>query len=229
MSIPPPPPLRPPPDPAQQTQELLKFLREENEANRKAVREDAAASRDLLLSTTKIVAIPVAVALSIGAWLGYKSIGDLKDTLEQQAKSTTQVEIGKMQDNIHKRLTEQFETPALQKMVRDTAAEYTKTQAEPLIKSEVSARVAEAVRNSVGSAVKTQIQPAIEKVKTVSDLQGLILRMDNDDANAFDDLEALSMAKTENDEIDRLMKTAVNNVRAAHDGMPNFPSPLAGC
>lgn len=161
------PPLLPPPDPAKQTQELLKFLREESEANRKSVREDSEASRELLLSTIKIVAIPVAVALAIGAWLGYRSVNDLKETLEHQATTATQAAIAHMQDDVHKRLTEQFETPALQKMVKETAAEYTKTQAEPLIKIEVANQVksrVDAQRPAIAATVAQQTQMAVKQM-----------------------------------------------------------------
>jgi hypothetical protein len=43
--------------------ELLKFLREQSEANRRAQREESDANRKLFLGTSKIVAIPLA------AWL----------------------------------------------------------------------------------------------------------------------------------------------------------------
>ena len=48
-----------------QTKELLEFIRKENEANRKAVRDDAGETRKFFLTITKIVSIPVAAAVVV--------------------------------------------------------------------------------------------------------------------------------------------------------------------
>jgi hypothetical protein len=45
--------------------ELLKFLREESEANRKAQREESDANRKLFLGTSAIVAIPRTMLLTL--------------------------------------------------------------------------------------------------------------------------------------------------------------------
>jgi len=221
------PPLPPPND---QTRELLQFLREENAANRTAVREDAEANRRLLLDTVRLISIPAAVVIAVAAFFGIRSISDLKETLEAEARRSTQVEINKMQNEIQNRLSDQFKTPALQQMVNDAAASYTKSAADPLIKQEVATQVRtrvdaekptivaavteqtksavnqmapqinEQVRDSVEATVQTHVAPVVQTlsdIKADAGLQDLIIRMDNDDALAFDQLLSLSGQTTD--------------------------------
>jgi len=101
--------------------ELIEFLRAENDANRRAIREDAEANRKLLLDTVKFVSIPVTLLIATAGVLGFKSISDLKHTLETQARQATNAEIARMQGEIRQRLEEQFKMPELQKMVRSSA------------------------------------------------------------------------------------------------------------
>jgi hypothetical protein len=60
---------------------LLQFLREENEANRRAVREDAEASRGLLKFTVWLVAVPITALIIVVGWFGFKSVNDLRTTV----------------------------------------------------------------------------------------------------------------------------------------------------
>src|ERR1017187_6112870 len=138
----------PPPDPeplaqsrTEQTRDLLQFLREENEANRRASREDSEASRSLLRFTVWLVAVPITALILVVGWFGFKSVSDLKDSLQKQAEQSTNAEISRMQDEIRRRLNQEFQTPTLQQMVKATAADYTKAQAEPLIRGEVANQV----------------------------------------------------------------------------------------
>jgi len=240
----------PPLPPAEnQTQELLKFLREENSANRAAIRDDAVANRQLLLDTVRLVSIPVAVLIAVAAWFGFKSISDLKGALEAEARQSTQVEVSRMQNEIRGRISEQFQTPALQKMVKEAAAEQTKTASEPLIKQEVATQVKarvdterptivaavteqtkaavkqmgpqidQQVRDSVEAKVQHQVEPVIQKLNTLksdADLQRLIIRMDNDDAVAFDQLLAI-LSETTNVETTDLVRTAITDVVERHE------------
>ena len=129
-----------------------------------------------------------------------------------------------MRDEIRTRLDDQFKTPTLQKLVRDAAADSTKTAAEPLIRTEVTKQVKDRVdaekptiaaavtqqtnaavkqmgpqidslvKNTVDSKIATSVEPTVERVKSEADLQLLITRMDADDAIAFDNLLSLSRA-----------------------------------
>ncbi len=209
-----------PPNP-DQTRDLLQFLREENEANRTAVRDDAEKNRKLLLDTIKIASVAISLIVLVAAFFGLKSISDVKDAIRTEAGRETQSEITRMQGEIRKRLDDQFQTPALQKLIKDAAKEVTEKSAEPLIKSEVAAQVKSGVdaqkpaiaaavaqqtqaavkqmeseiesiaKKSVDTKVSTEVDPVIRKIKDDGDFQLLITRMDADDAQAFDRLAHL--------------------------------------
>ena len=207
-----------------QTRDLLQFLREENAASRSAVREDAEASRKLLLDTVRLISLPVTALAIIAAFLGFASVRDLKQTIQAEASRQTRTEITRMQGEIRTRLDEQFQTPALQKTVKEAAKESTKTAAEPLIKSEVANQVRSRVdaekpaiaaavtqqsqiavkqmgsqldslvTKSVDAKVSTDIDPVIQKVKDEADFQLLIIRVNADDAQALDTLARLPVS-----------------------------------
>jgi hypothetical protein len=243
-------PLVPPPPPNDQTRELMQFLREENEANRRAVREDAQASRDLLRFTVWLVTIPIAALILVVGWFGFKTVGDLKDALEKEAETSTKAEISRMQGEIRNRLDQEFQTPRLQQMVKATAAEYTKTSAEPLIKSEVGVQVKlrvaaeqptivaavtrqtqaavkqmgptidSLVRDSVDVKVQKAVEPVtqrLEGLKADADVQRLIIRMNNDDAEAFDQLFALTVAPSTDSDTLKLIGDTVSDVMDQHN------------
>jgi hypothetical protein len=161
-----------------QTRELLQFLREENAANRAAVREDAEASRNLLRHTVWIVSIPVFALVSIAAFLGFRSITDLKQTIRDEARretkaeiarmqTETQAEIARMQTEIRTTLQKQFQQPTLQNLVKDAAAESTRTAAEPLIKRAVAAQVetrVDAEQGAIRNALTAETQNAVRQM-----------------------------------------------------------------
>jgi hypothetical protein len=147
---------------------LLQFLREENAANRIAVRDDAEANRRLLLDTVKFVSIPTSLLIAIAALLGFKSLSDLKGAIRSEARSETQAEIMRMQGEIRQRLNAQFQTPELQKMVKEAASESTKAAAAPLIKSEVAAQVksrVDAEQPAISAAVTRQTHAAVQEME----------------------------------------------------------------
>jgi hypothetical protein len=239
------PPQPPEPSTADQTRELLQFLRQENEASRTAIRVDAEANRKLLIDTVKFVSIPVGILIVIAGWMGFKSINDLKTTLEAEARQSTQAEITRMQSEIRARLSEQFQTPNLQKTIKDAAVEATKTAAEPLIKSEVAAQVKlrvdeekpaiaatvtqqtqiavkqmgsqiePLVKNSVDAKISTSVDPIVQRIKAEADLQLLITRMNADDAIAFDNLIGMSSFADATQQATAF--AAVRSVIAAHN------------
>jgi hypothetical protein len=117
-------PTDPPPIPhpqTYQTLELLKFLREENTANRIAVRQDSDATRSFLQYAVKLVAIPLSLLLVVAGVLGWRSIEDVKHTIEAEARRDTQTEITLLHGEIEKRLSHEFETPALQQTIKDAS------------------------------------------------------------------------------------------------------------
>lgn len=185
------------------------------------MRDDAEKNRKLLLDTIKIASVAISLIVLVAAFFGYKSINDVKDAIQNEARRETQSEVTRMQGEIRQRLDEQFQTASLQKLVKDAAKEATQKSAEPLIKSEVAAQVklgvdaqkpaiAAAVtqqtqaavkqmeseiesiaKKSVDAKISAEVDPVIRKIKDDGNFQLLITRMNADDAQAFDTLAHL--------------------------------------
>jgi hypothetical protein len=237
-----------PSDALEQSREVLRFLREENAANHRAVRDESDANRRLLLDSLKILAYPLAVLLAVAAFLGFRTFTDMKQTIRTEARNETQAEVERMRKEIRTRLDQQFETKELQKFVKDAAAESTKSAAAPLIKSEVATQVREGVnaerprisdavtketqaavkqmqpqisktvKESVDSEIQSHVDPVITRLETLKfqeDIQRLIIRMDNDDAIAFDQLQETSHSF--DSESQPLVRNALNEVTLQHD------------
>jgi len=148
------------------TERLLKFLSEQAEANRAALRDDANSNRKAFLGTLKIVAYPLAVVLTFAGILGFKSVNDLMKSIREEGQRESKAEIARMQGEIRKTLNAQFEVPTIRAMVKDAAREYTGTTAAPLVKSEVTREVQARVR-----AAEPQIRTAVisESRKTITE------------------------------------------------------------
>jgi hypothetical protein len=155
----------------------MEFLRAENDANRRASRDDAEANRKLLLDSIKFVSIAVAALIGVAGIFGYRSVSDLKDTLETQARQATNAEIARMQVEIRQRLEEQFKTPELQKMVRseaDAAMQSAVTKAEKSVDprlDELQRRISETGEISNAGArlrlgVRSGLDSLLEKAKS---------------------------------------------------------------
>lgn len=162
--------LKPPPDPFDR--ELLKFLREESDANRRALREDSDANRDKLLGTLKIIAYPITVALLIAGFLGWRSIADVKQSIQEETQQETKTEIARMQEEIRQKLTAQFETPQLQKMVKEAATNQTQSVLRPLIVNEVSTDVAKSVKDeqhTINTTLISETHKAVDQLTPTID------------------------------------------------------------
>lgn len=131
----------PPSEVPDNTERLLTFLRQETAAQRDALREDAKANRDMLIGATRIIAIPVTAAIVLVGWLGWKSFSDLKGQLAASATEQIKTETLRMQSEIRKKLTEEFQTPNIQRTVKESAQDATQKAAAPLIKDAVTREV----------------------------------------------------------------------------------------
>lgn len=163
-------PLKPQPDSLDR--ELLKFLREESDANRRALREDSDANRDKLLGTLKIIAYPITVALLIAGFLGWRSIADVRQSIQEEAQEETKTEIARMQEEIRQKLTAQFETPQIQKVVKEAAANQTQSVLRPLIVQEVSTDVAKSVKDeqhTINSTLISETHKAVGQLTPTID------------------------------------------------------------
>jgi hypothetical protein len=142
-------PAPPQPDPpSEQFRQLLQFMRDENEAYRKASREEAEAAREVLSDSIKIVAYPVAIAglfftllISFAGWMGLRSWHDMKVTIRAQADDATRAEVRAMRQKIQHRLDDEFQDTKIKSTIQQAARDATTTVARPMIQGEVSRRV----------------------------------------------------------------------------------------
>jgi hypothetical protein len=166
--------------------ELFKFLREQSEANRLALqqevqanraaqREDAEAVRRLFTTTSAIVAIPLAVALTLAGIFWFKDMNSMKEQLEKEGKAAEQVEIEKMDAHIDATLQQQFTTKAMQDRIDRAAEQATEGKAKGLIEDRVRA---------ITEPIQQRAQAQIASIH----IQELIARVNADDAEAFDEL-----------------------------------------
>src|ERR1039458_6350499 len=77
------------PDPPRldpQNRDLLQFLREENDATRKAARDEADASRGLLRFTVWLVSVPISLMIVTAAFVGWGSLEDIKQKIQIESR-----------------------------------------------------------------------------------------------------------------------------------------------
>jgi hypothetical protein len=184
--------------PKNDQRELLKFLREEAEASRKAQREESDANRKLFLDTSKIVAIPLAVLLTLSGIFFYHDINTMKEAMKAQGEASAQAEIQKMDKHIDETLQEKFKSETIQNTIQQAAVVATRQQAPALIKEVITPEVKRAVASQSGTIKEVATRAATEEVKTAIDpivadvkLQAVIARANADDAKAFDVLVGL--------------------------------------
>ena len=177
---------------------LLKFLSEESEANRKAQRNESDANRKLFLDTSKIVAIPLAVLLTLSGIFFYHDVNAMKEAMKAQGEESARIEIQKMDKHIDETLEAQFKTETIQNTIQHAAETATREQAPGLIKGVITPEVKRAVASQSGiikevatRAATDEVKNAIEPVIADVRLQALIAKANADDARAFDELLGL--------------------------------------
>ena len=178
-------PAPPPLDPM----ELLKFLREQAEANRNALREDALANRaaqsqesesvrKLFTVTSSIVAVPLAVALTLAGIFWFRDMNTMKQAMKQEGEAAAKLEIQKMDRHIDDTLQAQFSTKSMQDRIDRAAEIATEGKAKSLIEDRVRAMT---------GPIQKQAQASLAAIH----IQELIALANADDAKAFDKLLAL--------------------------------------
>jgi hypothetical protein len=110
--------------------EVLKFLREEAEANRQRLNYEAEADRSLLKHILWVVSIPLSIALVAAGWFGISSIASLKQAIQEQAQTEGKQAIAQAKDQLqtelHDNVNEQFQTPQIKETIHGAANEATK-------------------------------------------------------------------------------------------------------
>jgi hypothetical protein len=183
--------------------DILKFLRDEAEQNRKAQREESDANRKLFLETSKIVAIPLAVLLTLAGIFFYRDVNTMKEAMKAEGEAEAKAEIKRMDEHIDQTLEERFKSENIQKTIQQAALDATSKQAPGLIKEVITPEVRKAVQDQSGTIksvasqaatdeVKNTIEPVIADVK----LQALTASATSDNAKSFDELVALRNSGT---------------------------------
>ena len=172
--------------------ELLKFLRDEAEANRKAQRDESDANRKLFLDTSKIVAIPLAVLLTLAGIFFYHDVNTMKEAMKAEGEAEAHAEIKRMDANIDQTLEDRFKSENIQKTIQQAALEATNKQAPELIKEVITPAVRMAVQNQAGTirkvateAATNEVHGALEPVIADVKLQAVIAKATSDDAIYF--------------------------------------------
>jgi hypothetical protein len=204
--------------------ELLRFLREESEANRKAQREESDANRKLFLDTSKVVAIPLAVLLTLSGIFFYHDVNTMKEAMKAQGEESARIEIQKMDKHIDETLESQFKTETIQKTIQQAAEVATREQAPGLIKEVITPEVKRAVASQSATIKEVATRAATDEVKIAIDpvvadvkLQALIAKANADDARAFDELLGLRSTGSTSQK-DLVNGVIVNLQRHAADG-----------
>jgi len=190
-----------PPQPQTDQLEILKYLREEAEKNREAQRDESDANRKLFIDTSKIVAIPLAVALALAGLLFYRDLSTMKEAMKTEGEAEAKAEIKRMDAQIDKTLEDRFQSYNIQKTIQKAALDATSKQAPGLIREVITPEVRKAVEGQSGTIRTVASQAATEQVRVVLEpvvadvkLQGITARANSDDATAFDELLALRNA-----------------------------------
>jgi hypothetical protein len=213
--------------------ELLKFLREESEANRKAQREDAEVNRDLLAKIVRYAAGAISVIVAAAGLFFFSDIHKFKEALEAEAKDATKAQIKKMDEEaaanlraemgkIDTQIDDTLNLKSVREIMHKAAVDAAHTEARPLIESGVRSQVREEVSHQSGmirriaeQAVSSEVQETIKPLakgasETVAQLhtQELIARANADDAQAFDELRQLKDTASDS------QRTLINSVIA---------------
>jgi hypothetical protein len=189
--------------------EVLKFLREEAEANRQRLNYEAEADRSLLKHILWVVSIPLSIALVAAGWFGISSIASLKQAIQEQAQTEGKQAIAQAKDQLqtelHDNVNEQFQTPQIKETIHGAAIEATKNEANAMIRDAVKTQVTTAVAAQSGQIQKVAVQAVNEKVEgaiaplanqakeslSALHVQQLIAEADSDNASAIDELIGL--------------------------------------
>lgn len=148
-------------------QELLRFVREENKAN-----------RDYFTSVSKIaiggISVLLTLALAAVAFFGWRT----KQDMEEQAKAVTQAELeklsGEIRSQIQSRVSGEFQTDKMQKMIHEVAQEETRTG----LKNEVSSLRGDL--DSVRADVNRYAMPRVLSPKQAAALSGFLQKHNTD-------------------------------------------------
>jgi hypothetical protein len=209
-----------PPQPFSKDQvEMLKFLREEAEANRIAQREESDLNRKLFLDTSKIVAIPLAVLLTLAGIFFYRDVNTMKEAMKTEGEAEARAEIKRMDANIDQTLEDRFKSDNIQNTIQQAALEAATKQAPGLINQVITPEVRKAVQSQIGTirsvateAATNEVHGALDPVVADVKLQAVIAKATSDDARSFDELLAFKNSHTGTPSQKALVNRVIENL-----------------
>lgn len=198
---------------------VLNFLRDEYQANRDAQHNEVDAIRKTINFWFTLAAAVLGVVITVAGVFGLKDIQTFKQSIEQEDHAAAQVEIQKMEAQLHETVQEQFKTDRIQATVHDAAQVAVHDQAPRLISDVITPEVRAAVERQSGTikvvavdAAKEEARSAIGPMAAEMKMHGLIdhLNADGDDALALDQLLAMKSSIPESDQ--RLIQETVDRI-----------------
>ncbi len=182
--------------------ELLRFLSEESRQNRGALRDEALAIRELFVRTSKIVAIPLTAAIVLAGIFFFHNLNEMKQEMVNEGRDEAKLEIQKMDRQIDDTLQDEFKTEKIQATIKSAAEAATQKEAKPLIEAEVKSRVGASMAQqgpliqrittqAVSDKVREAVTPLASQAReafAANHVHDLIEKVNEDDANAFDEL-----------------------------------------
>jgi hypothetical protein len=224
--------------------ELLKFLREEAEANRSAQRTESDANRKLLRDMFWIASPVLTIVIAVSGVLLAHDLNTFKQSLKLEAEADTKLEIEKENKKIEREiegtLQQQFKTDNIKTTIKAAAEVATRDEAPGLIKDVITPEVRKAVGRESGTIKDIAAKAAIAKVQQTIDplakeasetvaqlrIHDLIERANSDDANAFDEL--LKLRATGSPSQQELVKRVIAE-RYSHVGDRMQPGGPSSC
>jgi hypothetical protein len=211
-----------PASPLMDQMELVKFLREQAEANRSALREEAIANRSaqreesaeirkLFTVTSSIVAAPLVAALALAGIFWFRDMNTMKEAMKQEGEAAAKLEIQKMDSHIDDTLQAQFSTKSMQDRIDRAAEAATEGKAKNLIEDRVQRLI---------GPIKSKAEASIKAIH----IQELELEVKNGNARAYDELRSLTTTGSPDEK--RLVKLAMPEFATS---APIPPSMEIGC
>lgn len=256
MSTPPQPPLPPSPTLSLVSldgQQVLEFLRTENQRQRDFF-------TDLFTKASWVLGVVALIVGGAAAALGIKTINEAKQSAETAAQAAVQERLKELRPQIDSEVSigvaSEFATPKIDGIVQDAARQATATTANKIIRSEVHDQVATAVNSeqrtidrtltaaseeavsrvqgtiqqhadtAVARIVDDRVNPELRRLRTFSDLTAAVALARAGDGSGFDRL-VLMGNEASSPEIQRAAKATIDSITTQM--IYGFNSAQAGC
>lgn len=157
------------------TRELLQFLREENEANRQALRDDATATRGLITDTIKFVSYPLTIILAVGIFMGWRDVAAIKKQLTERGVREVDEDAQKQSETISERIDMIVNTQVHEKFTEPEIARTVETQVQSEVQKQLESEMPQ-ITKLTDEALRRAVQQAQGPILAQSPYSATILR-----------------------------------------------------